>query len=264
MMEPTCTYDEYTNEDGEKFGRTYHWGKKKSPSVTTILDTYFKHDFTGPAYHHNRRNPHYLWTPYTDDAKLVGSYLHYYMGCDLAEEAGIPPPKFDPEGPFPEDAYYFTKDGERIDRADAYDLQISFWGDFKRLFRPSVVGTGIERFLWHEEGYAGRVDAVLKFDAENLADNIAPFVGDEIKIQNEFRADDVWVIDFKSSKGVYEDYPAQLTAYYNAWNRRMPHQQANRSAVLRINGETGWEFKECSDPQGWAKALSAARNMGML
>lgn len=229
------------------YGRTYHFKGKEMRSVTTVLKMMegARIWLRKAKVRHEKRNPHYPWKQYTDDAMLVGTYLHYWIGVDLLErsKSNMPRPEFEPTRPIPDTDYTDVR-GRHRNRIDDYEMMIAFWKDFARIANPIILGTGLERFVWHSTGYAGRVDCVLKFDwdFERMIRFRDRFVFDEEN--GRPRGDLTWLVDLKSSKAVYEDYPAQVWAYKLAWNERVPRYQVERTAVLQMNGETGWEFVE--------------------
>lgn len=56
----------------------------------------------------------------------------------------------------------------------------------------------------------------------------------------------VTVIDFKSSKAIYQEHRIQTSAYRYMWNLRL-EQEATRNAILRLDKETGFpEYKDVS------------------
>ena len=70
--------------------------------------------------------------------------------------------------------------------------------------------------------YAGTLDAV----AEMLDGNI-------------------WIVDFKTSKGFYDGYDMQISAYMKAYNTMNNRYQVTHAGILRLDKETGLpEFKD--------------------
>jgi hypothetical protein len=213
---------------------------------------------------HYTRNPKYDWGQYCNDAMMVGTYLHWRIGEELPLENNLPSPEFEPNRPLP-DIEYLANDGEVHSRRDDFQVMMSYWYDFKRICAPKIFSTGLERFVWHGTGFAGRLDSIMNIDAEKYRDNVAgyrehfQFLSGGTPKKNEN-----WLVDFKSSKSVYETYPAQCWAYKIAWEERT-NTKIHRMAILRMNGETGWEFKEVpEDPVTWNKAMNIARRAGFI
>lgn len=261
-MEPdNVTYDHH--------GRVYHFAHRKYRSVTSVLKALEDDSrFRFAASKHNKVNPDYPWHIWKDDSALCGDYLHYVVGCDMARECRLPKPPFDIERPFPNIAY-IGKKGEERDRFDDYELALGFWDMFKEDVNPHIVGSGLERFVYDdEEEYAGRVDSVMKLDTKKLQEKFEEYCQGgnfNYALKGKARDGDVWLVDFKSSRAIYDDYPAQVWAYMIAWNKMFPQYKCNRMAILRMNGETGWEFIETfGDPDHWQRALAAAREQGRM
>ncbi|MCL2480149.1 MAG: hypothetical protein FWF38_00405 [Spirochaetaceae bacterium] len=56
-----------------------------------------------------------------------------------------------------------------------------------------------------------------------------------------------YLIDFKTSKAVYDEYRMQLAAYLLGWNEENPNEKIDNAAVLRLDKETGEpEFRDLS------------------
>ena len=253
--------DEITYDD---IGRVYWIGGEPHYSVTSILGLIEdKSWLSGARQGHIKRNPDYTWHDYTSDAMLLGTYLHYQIGAELAIDRGLPIPEFEPERLIP-DRTYKAPDFEYYNRRECFEVAMSFWEDFKVITHPTVYSTGIERFLYHSTGYAGRVDCVLQFDVKRWMKEMVLFKRN-FNLLSPPRAEDVWLVDLKSSKSIYDEYPAQVWAYFQAWNERFPRFRCNRMAILRFNGETGWEFTETrGDKITWDRAMKVARDRGIL
>ena len=238
-------------------GRVYDFGAGKFRSVTAVLDCLPQKEWGFAIQKHGEQNPEYEWEDYKDDATIVGTYLHFRIGAELAHEAGLPLPMFEPEEPLPEKTYY--KKGVGYNRRDMYEISLTYWEDFKRDMRPKVVGTGVERLVYHPSGYAGRVDLVLSLDPQKNMNR------KHLKIKDTITKDDVWLVDIKSSRKYDNSYAAQVWAYAQAWNYLFPFSLVNRMAVLRLNGETGWEFVETKgNKMIWESAMKAAAGKGAL
>ena len=248
-------------------GRIYVIGKKRMRSVTSILNL-VKGDQPWMKFaekSHLKRNPGYGWRDYCNDAMMVGTYLHWRIGAELAKENNLPDPEFEPTRPLP-DVIYKAKDNEMHSRRDDFQVMMSYWYDFKRICKPTIFSTGLERFVWHSTGFAGRLDSIMNLDVEAFHDNVGGFMQhfDFLDENGSPKEGENWLVDFKSSKAVYESYPAQCWAYKIAWEERTGT-KIHRLAILRMNGETGWEFKEVPpDPATWNKAMRIARKEGFI
>lgn len=102
---------------------------------------------------------------------------------------------------------------------EAMEAYIAFleWLDEHKL-EPVAVETTV-----YGEGYAGTADLVAYLDGQ------------------------LTLIDFKTSKGIYDEYGLQTAAYRAAWNRMYPDKQVVGHGVLRLDKETGWpEYKDFS------------------
>lgn len=254
------------SETFDKHGRVYEVNSTKYRSVTSILKTIEKMPWMKRAAEkHNERNPDYPWKQYTNDAMHVGTMLHYRIGKELALENSLPIPEFESSRPIPFRSYINNK-GEKHERREGFQVMLSYWEDFKEIAKPVIVGTGLERFVWHSTGFAGRVDSVMTFD--NLSVNKALAITPNIQLLRPMdeHATERWIVDFKSSKAIYETYPAQVWAYKLAWDERFPDLKADRMGVLRMNGETGWQFVEIGTEGAvmWRRAMKTAKQEGIL
>ena len=251
--------------------RYYGFEDQSFLSVTSVLELVDDKDFLrvgGPADRsHRSRNPHYPWQNYTDDAALSGEYLHYWITSELARDAGLPSPDFEPERPHPDESYT-DKFGTLWSREENWHTMIEMWDEFQAAVGLEIHGVGVEQFLTHWSGYAGRVDLVCKMDKDRFRNWIGKRRFDrdvEITSDGFFQDNDVWVIDIKSSKAIYDTYPAQVGAYLRAWNWTFPEAPANRMAVLRFNAETGVEFYESDGDEAlWNRAMAKAVNLGLI
>lgn len=89
------------------------------------------------------------------------------------------------------------------------------------------------------DGFAGTTDAILRVDGET------------------------WIVDFKTSKALYDEAALQLAALAHAeyLPDGQPHDWVfDRLVAVRI-GEDGWEAKEVDDPWGAYEAFVAALNL---
>jgi len=190
-----------------------------------------------------------------NDATLCGTYLHFRIGAELSREAGLPIPLFEPKAPLPTSSY--CKKGEWYNRRDLFDVSLSYWEDFKRVMNPLALG--VERAVHHPSGYAGRVDLVLSLRTDGKK-----LVGREFKC-DRINEKDIWLVDIKSSRLMSDEYYAQVWAYAQAWNYLFPRRKVNRIAILRLNGETGWEFVETNGNKLlWESAMGSAKQKGVL
>ena len=53
------------------------------------------------------------------------------------------------------------------------------------------------------------------------------------------KGDRVWLIDFKSSKGIYEEMKYQLAAYQALWNENYPNDQIAQCHLIRLGKDDG-------------------------
>ena len=108
--------------------------------------------------------------------------------------------------------------------------------DFYKTYKPEPLG--IEYSLVDKElGFGGTID----------------FVGTVNK--------QLWLIDWKSSNGVYRSYELQVAAYFELWNKQMPKYKLDRYGILHLKALTrgeskngtiqgkGWKLHESADPQ---------------
>jgi len=251
-------------------GRFYEFNGRKHISVTTALKLIADMGRIMNAAkkrHHAMNGDDYPWKQYTSDAMLVGTYLHWRIAVDLADQHGLPYPEFEPKRPIP-DITYVAWDAKRklaleSNRVDEFEAELEMWATFKKVCKPRVVNNGLELFLHHPTGYAGRVDCVLALDPISYKEEVTGYR--QHFNCNQPKEGEVWIVDLKSSKAIYEDYPAQVFAYQQAWNHLYPREPATRMGILRMNGVTGWEFYETNgDPATWNKAMAAARKKGLI
>lgn len=243
------------NKIGKHFNsrgkRWYHVPDNKSISVTSLLALVKEFDGVAASANYYARNPlakTISWDKYCKDIMNTGTILHYRIACELARKAGIPPPLMEPGPPLHD---YKKED---------YELMLSYWEDFKRVCNPMVYKGGLERFVYSSMGFAGRVDCVMTIDPDQYAREVSPYLkGPFKKVKESPKKGDVWVVDFKSSKGIYDGYEAQVYAYFLAWNEMFPNHQANRMAILRM-GPNGFEFVETGgDHSTLMDAIEAAK-----
>jgi len=262
FLEPDCpTWDDHG-------GRVYQYRQQKYRSVTSVLKCLEEPGIwekRGRPFNERNEIFDYTFDEYKDDAALAGSYFHYRAGCDLARPAGLPLPKFEPTRPIPE-VNWINNKGEMLNRVETFLIAMKYWRIFKSICHPRAVGTGVERFVYHPSGYGGRVDSVMSLDVEHWRSRVWQY-GDHFNFLDKngsFRQDDVWLVDFKTSREIQPEHHAQVWAYFKAWNYLMPV-KCNRIAILRCNGETGWEFTETAgDPVLWDKAMEEAQTKQIL
>jgi hypothetical protein len=252
--------------------RYYGFENQAFISVTSVLDLVDDKDFLkpgGPADRsHRKRNRHYPWEDYINDAALSGEYLHYWITSQLAREAGLPAPDFEMEAPHPIEVYT-DKFGKMWSREENWHTMLKMWNEFQAAVGLRIHGVGVEQFLTHWSGYGGRVDLVVTMDSERFTKwvegNRFTRSAEMTFLSTRFQPDDVWIIDIKSSKGIYNTYPAQIGAYFRAWNWTFPEAPANRMGILRFNAETGVEFYESDgDEQLWDRAMAKATKLGLI
>lgn len=234
----------------QKGKRFYETGGRKFISVTSALSLVESKGWLfGARRAYEKKHGRDTWPGYVNNAALLGTYAHYAFGCDLADWCNLPYPEFEPERPLPPE------------RELDFEVIMSLWQDFCNIAYPEVYEVGLEQFVWHSSGYAGRVDSVLKLDHIGIQQAI-PLYRRNFHIlggPETLSKDDVWLVDFKTSKAIYDTYPAQVWAYKEAYNERTKGAPVNRMAILRING-LGWEFYETpGDPWTWEKAITAAK-----
>jgi hypothetical protein len=156
-----------------------------------------------------------------------------------------------------------VKKGVKYYRHELFEIMLSYWDDFLRITNPMIVGTGLERFLRHSSGYAGRVDCVMTIDPEVYKKEVGR-CRQNFKI-NAPKKNDIWLIDLKTSRNLSDSHHAQVWAYKQAWDEMFPEQTVTRMAILKMNGETGWEMKESTgNEKMWHDAMKIARRRGIL
>jgi len=110
------------------------------------------------------------------------------------------------------------------DPADLPDQQLEAYMAFLEWLDAHHVEPVAVETTVYGDGYAGTADLVCKLDGK------------------------LYLIDFKTSKGIYDEYGLQTAAYRAAWNRMYPEQQVVGHGVLRLDKETGWpEWKDFSE-----------------
>lgn len=106
--------------------------------------------------------------------------------------------------------------------ADAAYMVNAFVKWFSK-YEPETIAT--ELFVYSKRhGYAGSADFICKID------------------------DELWIIDFKTSKSLHDTMGLQLAAYRQAYEE-MTGKKA-RTAILKLTTKTqkGWQFKEYNEP----------------
>ncbi len=114
--------------------------------------------------------------------------------------------------------------------------------EFWKTYKPELIATewgGASTTL----GYGGTLDVICKF------------------------RDEVWLIDFKTSNAIYNQYELQVAAYRQLWNELVPEQRIEKSGIFwfksRARGEdkrgikiqgVGWELKEYT--RDWSESLT--------
>jgi hypothetical protein len=78
----------------------------------------------------------------------------------------------------------------------------------------------VEKTVWSKSfgGYAGRLDVV------------------------SWKDDKLFVIDLKTAKGLYDDHPLQIAAYYHAFKQMHDNEPIDGAAVLRLDKVSGFPF----------------------
>ena len=238
----------------------YYWnGKGPFPSVTTILnDVLSKHalirwksqevaraiyrdskSFFGEQWQ-NGEDAAVKWAlaeadKQRDEAARIGSSVHLLADM-VARHEGMPP------GASESDSKAFHVSEQEKPYLDAFR---AFQG-FLEAQGARIVSS--EHMVWSEVGYAGTYDLILEMPhtPENCrADDCTAPTGPQL-----------WLVDIKTSKGVYPDYALQLAAYGHAEQIILegspvgfPMPKIDRYAVLHLRPDqypqTGyrlWEY----------------------
>lgn len=111
-------------------------------------------------------------------------------------------------------------------KATPKDLKpyIEAFNNWMEEYQPHIYNT--EYFVRsYKYGYAGTIDLFCAFD------------------------DSLWVIDFKTSKAIYDEYGLQVRAYAYALQEMTGHKNI-RTGVLQLGLPTkkGWKFREKKEP----------------
>lgn len=235
--------------DKRGVGREYNIDGRKFISVSSAIGLVVDKSFLDAIGEEWNKTHEMTWEQKNADIMLMGTYVHYNLGAQLAKENNLPIPEFEPERPIPD---YKMED---------FHVAMSYWRDFYRICRPMVHEDGIEKPVWSEKGYAGRLDAILKLDAKGIQDRMSLWANN-FRFITVPRPNDVWVVDFKTSKAIWDGYEAQVQMYFDAYNEQHPETPANRMAILRVAPD-GWKFFETlGDPRVVREALEAAGRLG--
>lgn len=101
-----------------------------------------------------------------------------------------------------------------------------------RLRNPKPVGT--EQIVWSDEhGFAGQADAIMEFDFE-----------DTDKRTKIGRIKGKYLVDFKTSKDVMDDYLLQIAAYVIAYEEQTG-EKLDGALILALRTTTKKGYKEC-------------------
>lgn len=161
------------------------------------------------------------WGQVVSKAAFIGTLFHYRVGVYWANQNGLPPPSLE-----------LDKKKEIDDEVTAalsknWEMFMKFVEQFP--FNPSIIE---EKIVNHEYQYAGRVDAIGLMDGE------------------------LWVVDIKTGKSIYDEFRAQLAAYAMAPIAGFANYKGTKHiAVARFNYQTGWEFKEQDLEKGWEEFI---------
>ena len=93
-----------------------------------------------------------------------------------------------------------------------------------------------EETVWSKKGYAGTLDAIAKKDGET------------------------WLIDFKTSNRIYEEYIMQLAAYKHAYEERTGT-KVDKAGIFQTNRETGVSEWKVYTKKELGKALKAFNHL---
>jgi len=143
-----------------------------------------------------------------------------------------------------------TRDGlEATEKAVEAGLVPEEWIPYLEAYRgflgrysaSSIVSS--EHMVWSDDGYGGTYDLLMKIDCQKHPDRICE------------DGPELWLIDIKTSKGIYPEYGLQLAAYRWAGAiilpgdpRPYPMPQIDRTGVLHLRPDlytdTGWRLIE--------------------
>lgn len=101
---------------------------------------------------------------------------------------------------------------------------IDAFNNWMEEYQPTLIQT--ERFVYSDKyKYAGTADMLCRINGEN------------------------WLIDFKTSKAIYDEYGLQVRAYGYALNEMAPGFKW-KTAILQLGLPTkkGWKFREKKEP----------------
>jgi len=166
-----------------------------------------------------------------------------------------------------------TRDGlEATEKAVEAGLVPEEWIPYLEAYRgflgrysgSSIVSS--EKMVWSAAGYGGTYDVLMRLPAE-------PISSEKQSRLNANPRSELWLIDIKTSKGIYPEYGLQLAAY--RWAdaiilpgdpRPYPMPQIDRTGVLHLRPDlytdTGWRLIEYpttveDDYMGFLGALEA-------
>jgi len=197
--------------------RYYDINGEKFPSVTSVTNMIPK------PFLDKWRKDTPDWKEITEKSATIGIIMHYRIGCYLAERF---------EKPMPE----LKLDNKPKMTPELMEKINTMWAQFEEMFAEYVFVPHLieETLVNYDPQYAGRVDLVA------------------------LMGDDIWVLDFKTGKSVYDEHGAQLAAYAKC---KIPgykmYPDPIKGAIIRLNAETGWEFKEMDMVVGWNMFMDA-------
>jgi hypothetical protein len=212
--------------------RTYITPEWEYPSVSTVLS--FK-------------NQTFRKTKHLENRMLLGTYVHHRCLCDLADRSAQPHPEFEPKRRLPP---YLE--------AEFYQCWLN-WNAFCEVFNP--LAEAVEQVVYSDERqYAGRADAVVRLRPAQEGRSLGESRHVKTKTTWRITEDDLWMIDLKTGTSFLRQYPAQIYAYYSAWNDLHPELPCNRMGFLQLN-KNGWFLKESvGNREYFEEALAMAQD----
>lgn len=204
--------------------RFYDIEGEKFPSVTTILNA-----LPEPFWLKKWKRDEPNHADISGRARVRGTLFHYRVGCFFAQEFDLPKPDLE----LRDDERRFIDSGMTEDVSTMMEQFHIFAAEvgMGEAFMPRLV----EQMVYNKElRYAGTLDLIAEYEG------------------------DVWVIDVKTGKSVYDSYEAQIAAYSKCIipGFRM-YDGKFRTALLRFHPDTNWQFKEMDITKGWKIFMKA-------
>jgi hypothetical protein len=120
---------------------------------------------------------------------------------------------------------YLSDDGKELFKWEEWELVCKAM-EFFTIHKPEII-THEFSFACDELGYGGTIDMICKINGET------------------------WLIDYKSSNGVYESHYLQIAAYKKAWGLLNPQYPIQKCGLLHLKASTRKEIKDSIQGRGW-------------